>query len=444
MTRIGLGRSCLRLLPVLALIALSALPARGEDPDLRRRVLELNKITGTDVMRGEFILLSKDPQAKELVQAGVAIVNEKKEPLSYNAALILAQLAEQLKNYESSATFYRVCTAQAAKLQSTKKLLESYGALIDMLYNNKRYAESVTVCRELLELRTDDGKEREVLEGEITKHGELDYAPRENFDPVKRLRPVVYRLMIQSVAKEGKYKQALKMADKLIKDRKDRKGRSLWLEVAVKGWVQREAGQYAESAKTYEDVLSRVRTDEELDTEDRDHYVEVYQYILSNIYLEENRLDKVSELLQALLEKHPKKAGYHNDLGYIWADHDMKLPEAEKLILKALELDRDQRKRTKGLSPEEDHDSGAYLDSLGWVYYKQKKFKEAKEVLLKAIEDKTSQHIEIYDHLGDVFMALGEHAAALDAWRKGVAVAGDSRRDQERKALVEKKLQMKK
>ena len=64
--------------------------------------------------------------------------------------------------------------------------------------------------------------------------------------------------------------------------------------------------------------------------------------------------------------------------------------------------------------------------------------------LLKAVKDKESQHIEIYDHLGDVLMALGERTAALDAWRKAISVAGEGRREQDRKALVEKKLQMKK
>jgi tetratricopeptide (TPR) repeat protein len=119
----------------------------------------------------------------------------------------------------------------------------------------------------------------------------------------------------------------------------------------------------------------------------------------------------------------------------------MKLEEAEKLIRKAIELDREQRKKKKGFDPKTDHDSGAYLDSLGWVLYKQKKNEEARDWLLKAIEDKSAQHIEIYDHLGDVYLALGNRDEAVKAWTKGVEVASESRRDQERKAVVEKKLE---
>src|SRR2546423_347777 len=83
----------------------------------------------------------------------------------------------------------------------------------------------------------------------------------------------------------------------------------------------------------------------------------------------------------------------------------------ESLIRKALELDKAKRQklRMKGdLKAVDDHDNGAYLDSLGWVLFKQKKYKEAKEALLEAVKDKNSQHIEIYDHLGETYLMLGE------------------------------------
>jgi hypothetical protein len=41
-------------------------------------------------------------------------------------------------------------------------------------------------------------------------------------------------------------------------------------------------------------------------------------------------------------------------------------------------------------------------------------------------------------------MALGERDAAIAAWKKGIEVVGEGRRDQERKVIVEKKLQMNK
>src|SRR5205823_2953410 len=103
-------------------------------------------------------------------------------------------------------------------------------------------------------------------------------------------------------------------------------------------------------------------------------------------------------------------------------------------------LDEDKKQRKNIADADEDKDSSAYLDSLGWVLFKKKKYKEAKEPLLKAIEDKEGQHIEILDHLGDVHMALGEKDEAVKAWKKGIEVAGETKREQEKKAQVEKKL----
>jgi predicted negative regulator of RcsB-dependent stress response len=62
-------------------------------------------------------------------------------------------------------------------------------------------------------------------------------------------------------------------------------------------------------------------------------------------------------------------------------------------------------------------------------------------VLQKAVEDKNAQHIEIYDHLGDVLVALGETEAALTAWRKGIENVGESRRDQQIKKNVQQKIE---
>jgi tetratricopeptide (TPR) repeat protein len=152
------------------------------------------------------------------------------------------------------------------------------------------------------------------------------------------------------------------------------------------------------------------------------------------------KIDRATDIIRHMMKRRPDDPGLHNDLGYIMADNDMNLDEAETLIRKALDLDKKRRAKQK-LAPEDDRDNGAYLDSLAWVLFKKKQYKEAKDILLKALEDKNSQHIEIFDHLGDVYLVLGEREKALDAWRRGLEVVGDGRREAERKAVVEKKIE---
>jgi tetratricopeptide (TPR) repeat protein len=436
MHRIWLGPRG-RLAAVVLAVLGTALPAgAADDAALRRRALALNDITGEDPLNGQYrALLADTDGTKPLLATALAMTKDKDQPFNYNAAFILARVAEESKDLKAGRAFYRICIDQAVKLQSGERLAQAYGGLIELLYNHKRFEESAKVCQELLEMKTDDGKPRLVLVATDTLLGEPDFVELETYDSARRLKPAVHRLMIQAVARQGKYEAALKLVDNLIKARPDN-----WLDRQLKGWVQREAGQYAEAAKTYEDVLERVTKDKTLKPEEQDIYTERYRYYLSNIYVELNQIDKASEQLKALLDKKPDDPGYNNDLGYIWADHDRNLDEAEKLIRKALEEDRKKRKQIPDLKPEEDRDNGAYLDSLGWVLFKQKKYKEAKESLLKAVEDKDSQHLEIFDHLGDVHLALGEKAEALAAWKKGLELAGTSKRDQQRKAEVEKKI----
>jgi tetratricopeptide (TPR) repeat protein len=142
-----------------------------------------------------------------------------------------------------------------------------------------------------------------------------------------------------------------------------------------------------------------------------------------------------------LLAKQPDSSSYNNDLGYVLADNNRELDNAEKMIRKALEEDRKARSEVPDLPPELNHDSTAYLDSLGWVLFRKKQYKEAKKELLEATKDKEDgQHVEILDHLADVHMALGEKAEAIAVWKKALAQEVTSPRDKQRKVSIEKKM----
>ena len=202
-----------------------------------------------------------------------------------------------------------------------------------------------------------------------------------------------------------------------------------------------DAGRDEEAIKVFENIIDQVGKDKTLKDDEREDFLEHYRYSLSSLYIDLNKIDEAAGLLEKLIEASPKNPSYYNDLGYIWADKNIRLKEAEKMIRKALELDRQLR---KAIGEPADQDKGAYLDSLGWVLFRQKRYREAKEAFLKAVEDNSAQHIEIYDHLGDTCHALGDIEAAREAWMKGLKSATDSRRDQLIKKSVEKKLEQNK
>jgi len=255
------------------------------------------------------------------------------------------------------------------------------------------------------------------------------------------------RQMAQVLTKMGKIDQALKMIDNLVKvaDRRAATRPEAIVERILlrdlKGRVLREAGKYDESARTWEDLLDVLAKDKDLKEKAKEDFGDEIRYRLSGVYVDLKQIDKASKHLETLLNKEKDNPTYNNDLGFIWADNDMKLEEAEKLIRHALDEDRKQRRKAiPDIKPEQDKDNAAYLDSLGWVLYKRKKYKEALEPLLEAIKQEEGQHVEIFDHLGDVYVALGEKGKAIESWKKGVKCAPLSKRDEQRKTEVEKKI----
>lgn len=125
-----------------------------------------------------------------------------------------------------------------------------------------------------------------------------------------------------------------------------------------------------------------------------------FVYEWSWVYEMLGRTERAREMMEANQKKHPTHAQTSNHLGYAYANEGIKLKEAEKMIQAAL--------RAK---PEE----AAYLDSLGWVYYKQGRFAAAETELRKSIQ--TASHPVILNHLGDTLWRLGRNEEARRYWQ---------------------------
>jgi tetratricopeptide (TPR) repeat protein len=403
---------------VVALLLVGVGQGLSADDALRQQVLRLNDITGKDAINGTILELIKDKTAlKKLVAEAAAMVKEKEKepPLNYNGAFILAKATSITKDFDNSLVFYKICAEQALKLRSGMKLVDVYDGLIVLFLENKKYEDAVKACQEFLEIRGDK--------------------------TVEQAKPLVMEQMVLALAKQGKTEDALKITEKLIEA--DEGG---WYFMRLKAEVLRDAGKLDEAVSAYEDTIERLGKSKMKDEELRERYVESCRYFLSGLFTDLKKIDQAAEQLKRLIKDRPESrlfATYHNDLGYIWADHDMNIDEAERLIRKALELDRAERQKLKEkgvLDAEDDHDNAAYLDSLGWVLFKKKDYAEAKKQLLESIKHDEGKHVEIYDHLGDVHKALGEKAEALAIWKKALELTTVSTRDEAPKEAIKKKV----
>ena len=83
----------------------------------------------------------------------------------------------------------------------------------------------------------------------------------------------------------------------------------------------------------------------------------------------------------------------------------------EALIKKALELNPG---------------NGAYIDSLGWVYFKKGMLEDARKELEKA-QETIGEDPVVYDHLGDVYFKTGMLDKAKEAWTKSIGLKEDKK-----------------
>lgn len=162
---------------------------------------------------------------------------------------------------------------------------------------------------------------------------------------------------------------------------------------------------------------------------------------LAVVYQNAGDLDRAEQQLQQILDADPGDAITCNDLGYQLADRGKNLPEAEKLIRKAIELDGKQRREGSWTGLKIDLDNAAYVDSLGWALFRQGKLKEARKEFLHASQlPSGADDPTVWSHLGDVHLALGEKPEALAAWGKALHLYDNHqrRRDDLFRELTEK------
>jgi tetratricopeptide (TPR) repeat protein len=118
-------------------------------------------------------------------------------------------------------------------------------------------------------------------------------------------------------------------------------------------------------------------------------------------------LEQSARLLKKSIALDPENAAEAlNYLGFMWVDRNTNLEEAGNYIRKAL-----------GLRP----NHPAYLDSLGWWYYRQGDLPAAVRELKKALQKiRREEAPEVYEHLGEVQQKLGNTTEAITAFESAL------------------------
>ena len=161
--------------------------------------------------------------------------------------------------------------------------------------------------------------------------------------------------------------------------------------------------QVYERGRRYADAEQAARKAESYSSDPHDN--EVAWLLLGAVYERQKQFDKAEDEFKKALDVNPRNAQVLNYYGYMLADRGIRLDEAHGLIQRAVLL--------------EPH-NGAYLDSLGWVYFKQNKLEDAETTLRKAVE-REPHDPTIRSHLGDVYAKQGHNDQAATEWEKSLS-----------------------
>jgi tetratricopeptide (TPR) repeat protein len=233
-----------------------------------------------------------------------------------------------------------------------------YQDVIDTYREAKQWPEATAVAKEALQKLPNDRELRMVLDAQLADTG----------DPEKPLADV--RSLLKGTPED----------------------RDVYLRLAIMN----------QRLKRWSDAEEALNKAEQLSIKSEDK--EYVYFLRGSTYEREKKYDEAEAEFKKVLAVNPQSAATLNYLGYMNADRGVQLEESLNYIKEAVSLEPT---------------NGAYLDSLGWAYFKLGKYDLAEESLNKASLHMASDPT-VQDHLGDLYQKTGRLKLAAAHWERAV------------------------
>ena len=130
---------------------------------------------------------------------------------------------------------------------------------------------------------------------------------------------------------------------------------------------------------------------------------------LGAVFERQKQYRDAERVFRQVLSHDPQHASALNYLGYMLADRGERLEESVDLLRRAIAVDPH---------------NPAFLDSLGWAYFKLNRLDLAEAHLQEASDQLTSNSV-VQDHLGDLMYTLGRYREAIVAWERALSGNGE-------------------
>ncbi len=329
--------------------------------------------------------------------------------------------------YEAQGRFgdaIRVLSDAVAGVKSRSELTPASRRTLGIFYEQlgrlyrdvENYSAALFTFQEMLKLGPDEARRARVLVVDTYRASrDLARALEESrraleLYPKDRSIRVTHALLL---GEKGDTDEAARLLRALLTSSSD--DREIYLDLA----------QVYERGRRYADAETAARAAEKMASRPAEN--ETVWFMLGAIFERQKKYDLAENEFKRVLQFNPRNAAVLNYYGYMLAELGARLDEATELVKRALA---------------EEPYNGAYLDSLGWAYFKQNRLAEAEGQLRKAVE-RNAHDPTIRDHLGEVYykagridLAAAEWERALAEWRRALPAENEA----DRVAELEKKL----
>ena len=380
------------------------------DPDDAATYLKMSEL---DRQEGHYDEARKDLEHAKTLQSDKSGNQE----ISYQQALLEDAVGNQDKAIELLQGLIKGSVEPGDKYSPAEAnnralFLERLG----LVYREQRkYELALQTFRQIVPLQGQIGRGEQLIVDTLRMNHQLSQAVPE-LDAALQKSPddrELHTLRAYVVGELGRVDEAVKQLQALMNNKPA--DRELYLSIAQ---VYIQAKRFDEAEQVANQALAASSKPEEQ---------EYSRFLLGSIYERQKKYDLAEEQFKKVLATDPLNASAANYLGYMLADRGVRLDESLKYIQKALRLDPN---------------NGAYLDSLGWAYYKMDRCDLAEPHLEKAAR-LMSDDPTILEHLGHVYLRLGKDSQAEQEWERALKqwpTAASSDFDADQAAKLQKEL----
>jgi tetratricopeptide (TPR) repeat protein len=275
------------------------------------------------------------------------------------------------------------------------KMLEELGGLYR---TNGQNDQAIDIFRQMITLDPDNAA-RASAEIIDTYRLSKDYAKaqQESADAAAKFPNdrVLHEVRAELLSDEGKTDASIAELKKLMDGKTDRDVYLKMADTYQKGRNFTEMGKALDAA-------------EKLSTTDEDRAN--VTFMRGEMYERQKKYDLAEKEFRRVVDQDGKNASALNYLGYMLADQGLRLQEASGYIERAVALEPNNY---------------AFLDSLGWVYFRMNRLDDAETQLRRSVQI-MSKDPTIHDHLGDVYFKKGKLKEAIAEWQSTVKQIGTS------------------